>query len=293
MAIIVDKDGNVVTVENEPEEARAMFPNTRDFGVGDVLIDGTSIVNAEGDAKIPTASSTAKGVISVSGDGLGITSGGRLRVNSPQSTRIKEGTQLYQPIDIYHNHEGVFYGMAKAAGDTTQSESTNPVGNYTDDAKIAIQKMLGVYDPPFRLLKEVTGGSVSGNIYIDHDLDNNVLSLKEVVIIFDGVQASGTGSACIAINGDNQTISGNNVPFLALYNLYHASARNMAAHLSIKGGLFFGEYLVHAADAMAGTSIGSSLNAYGKIAADAITSICIGSINNYNFTSGTIKVMGR
>ena len=37
-----------------------------------------------------------------------------------------------------------FYGLAKAAGDTTQASSSNAVGTYTDDAKTAIQTMIGV-----------------------------------------------------------------------------------------------------------------------------------------------------
>ena len=37
-----------------------------------------------------------------------------------------------------------FYGLAKAAGDTTQALSNNAVGTYTDDAKTAIKSMIGV-----------------------------------------------------------------------------------------------------------------------------------------------------
>ena len=43
-------------------------------------------------------------------------------------------------------HRSVFYGLACAAGDTTQSESSNPVGQYTDEAKAAIRAMLGMSD---------------------------------------------------------------------------------------------------------------------------------------------------
>ena len=35
-----------------------------------------------------------------------------------------------------------FYGLAKAAGDTTQSQSSNAVGNYTESAKSSISTML-------------------------------------------------------------------------------------------------------------------------------------------------------
>ena len=36
----------------------------------------------------------------------------------------------------------MFYGLAKAAGDATQSASSNAVGTYTEDAKSAISEML-------------------------------------------------------------------------------------------------------------------------------------------------------
>ena len=36
----------------------------------------------------------------------------------------------------------VFYGMAKAAGDTSQASSSNAVGTYTENAKSAINSML-------------------------------------------------------------------------------------------------------------------------------------------------------
>lgn len=42
----------------------------------------------------------------------------------------------------YTQHESTFYGLAKAAGDTTQSQSSNTVGTYTESAKSAISTML-------------------------------------------------------------------------------------------------------------------------------------------------------
>lgn len=48
MAIIVDKDGNVVTVENEPEEARAMFPNLTDSESPVINVSGgTPVITAD------------------------------------------------------------------------------------------------------------------------------------------------------------------------------------------------------------------------------------------------------
>ena len=60
------------------------------------------------------------------------------------STLIKTAEAAFRPITPNKQHESVFYGLAKAAGDTTQSQSDNAVGTYTNGAKTAIQTMLGV-----------------------------------------------------------------------------------------------------------------------------------------------------
>ena len=50
MAIIVDEENKVVTVENQPDAPRAMFPNLQEGGggVSDIQINGQSIVGADG-----------------------------------------------------------------------------------------------------------------------------------------------------------------------------------------------------------------------------------------------------
>lgn len=69
---------------------------------------------------------------------------------------IKAGTAVYKPVTPKTQHESVFYGLAKAAGDTTQGQSDNTVGLYTDEAKIAIRAMLGV--DTTSILQEVENG---------------------------------------------------------------------------------------------------------------------------------------
>jgi len=59
------------------------------------------------------------------------------------SLAIKYGTNKWNPIVSEHQHESTFYGLAKAAGDSTQSQSNNAVGTYTTEAKAAIRSMLG------------------------------------------------------------------------------------------------------------------------------------------------------
>jgi len=66
--------------------------------------------------------------------------------NIPMATpdQVKAGFVNFTPIVPSTQHNATFYGLAKAAGDTTQSSSSNAVGTYTDSAKSAIQTMLGV-----------------------------------------------------------------------------------------------------------------------------------------------------
>ena len=112
--------------------------------VQDVQIDGTSVLN-QGVAEIPIAGSSTPGVIKVNGNnGLWVTSTGLLSVSSANVSEIKAGAAQYAQLTPSHQHESTFYGLAKAAGDSTQSASSNAVGTYTDDAKSAIQTMLGV-----------------------------------------------------------------------------------------------------------------------------------------------------
>ena len=60
------------------------------------------------------------------------------------TAQIKSGSEQVKTIVPNNLDAGVFYGMAKAAGDSTQASSSNPVGTYTDDAIIKILKMLGI-----------------------------------------------------------------------------------------------------------------------------------------------------
>ena len=111
--------------------------------VQDVQIAETSIVQ-DGVANIPIIDSNKYGVAKTNVS-FGITSlNGYLQVSAASSSGIKAGGHSSQPIVPMRQHESVFYGLAKAAGDTTQSQSSNSVGVYTDSAKAAIQQMLDV-----------------------------------------------------------------------------------------------------------------------------------------------------
>ena len=125
----------------------------------DIRANGTSIVS-NGIANIPVASYLNAGIVKTSTDfGTNMRDAPNqdtLMIVKADSANIKAATQKWKPIVPYHQHEATFYGLAKAAGDTTQTLSSNTVGNYTDTAKTAIQKMLGIYEPPFVLLNDIT-----------------------------------------------------------------------------------------------------------------------------------------
>lgn len=112
--------------------------------VGDVQVNETSIVS-NGIANIPVASTSTLGVVGIGGSfGIKINENGKLYVDTAGLNAIKSGNVPYSPISAMNQHQSVFYGLAKAAGDATQSASDNAVGTYTTEAKAAIQSMLGI-----------------------------------------------------------------------------------------------------------------------------------------------------
>ena len=234
MAIIVDKDGNVVTVENQPEEARAMFPNLKDRGgVQDVLVNGKSVVNENGDADIPTATSQTAGTVMV-GAGLAVNSNKRLTIVPASLVDIKSGAiTSVNPIIPSRQYASAFYGMAAAAGDTTQALSDNAVGNYTDDAKVAIQKMLGVYRE-WELLNTITVEEDTAELIIDTDISGQPFEASELLVRVS-IEPSTTGATSKIAAGAKTLLANDtteypnaptiNVPATAAYLEYTAALK--------------------------------------------------------------------
>ena len=90
------------------------------------------------------------GIVQIAAGGGLVVDNNKLRLDPASTIACKLGIYSFVSISPAHQHEAAFYGLAKAAGDTTQSESSNAVGNYTDEAKSKIQNMLGV-QPKFEL----------------------------------------------------------------------------------------------------------------------------------------------
>lgn len=149
----------------------------------DVKINGTSIVN-QGVAEIPIATQSVYGLMKP-GNGLTIIND-LIVTNRPDDSLIKAGTNGYRPLTPTNQHASTFYGLAKAASDTTQSASSNAVGTYTDAAKVAIQKMLGIYEAPWELIREDTfTNAISADHVITVDGNGQAFELTDVILMFE------------------------------------------------------------------------------------------------------------
>lgn len=174
----------------------------------DIQINGTSIVN-NGIASIPIADGTTLGVIKVDQSSYGLRiQDGELRIVPATDTQIKSATNNTRPITSAWQHYSVFYGLATAAGDSTQSASSNAVGVYTNNAKSAIQNMLGVLsinDPIFTgsLSCGRTANSYSGTGSIA--IGTNIIASGYGSIGF-GYESEATGSSSIAGGHSSEAI---------------------------------------------------------------------------------------
>lgn len=190
---ILPKANNTYTLGNSDYKWN-IFANTLN-GVSltniitDIQINGISIVN-NNIATIPLATESSFGIIKV-GYGLGFDNNQKVVVSAASSGKIKAGADYNFPIVPIRQHESVFYGLAKAAGDSTQAASDNAVGVYTDGAKTAIQNMLAVAptaNPVF-----------TGTISLGRDV-NSTVGLNSVAL---GYANRAQGNSSIAMGAYN------------------------------------------------------------------------------------------
>ena len=121
------------------------------------------------------ATTTVGGVVKVSGTyGSGINSNGILYIYKASDTEVKAGTDSYKPITPNSQHRSVFYGLAKASGDTTQASSANAIGVYTNDAKTKIKTMLDIPTKTSELTNDSNFINTSYQIYAIDDDNGNV-----------------------------------------------------------------------------------------------------------------------
>ena len=108
--------------------------------VGNTSVDLSNYVQ-----KTDYATNSQAGVVKASSaTGININNEGFLYVTPPTTAEIKAATDTKHSVTPSTVKEAVFYGLAKSAGDTTQSQSNNSVGTYTNEAKTSIRNMLGV-----------------------------------------------------------------------------------------------------------------------------------------------------
>lgn len=109
--------------------------------VGNTQIDLSNYVQ-----KNEYATRTTTGIIKI-GDGFimgdGTQNTDTLNILRANSNRIQAGEDVYYPIVPNKQHESVFYGLAKVAGQN-EANSQLPLGTYSTEAKAAIQQMLEV-----------------------------------------------------------------------------------------------------------------------------------------------------
>ena len=177
--------------------------NTTIPTLNDVQINGTSIVS-DGVANVPVATDGVSGVARFSGTyGLRRWSDTNplIVISSASSSMIKSGgtsgTSDFKPLTPNRQHESTFYGLARASGDTTQSQSSNAVGVYTEDAKSKIQDMIGIDE--WKLVAEET---LAEDGYFDITIAN---SAREVYIYAEIEIASGTTSLVVEAYSDSGT----------------------------------------------------------------------------------------
>ena len=116
-----------------------------DAMISDVQVNGASIVS-NGVASIPISNANNMYGLYRANTMFGTQSTvlGDIGIVPATINEIKAGTNQYHPIAPNRLANAVFYGLARAARDITQSQSNNPVGTYTEEAKTAIQNMLGI-----------------------------------------------------------------------------------------------------------------------------------------------------
>ena len=154
-------------------------PAGHDGNVQDVKINGTSIL-VDGVANIPVAGDDLGLVKITTSRGITINSSNQLVSDGANASQVKAGTHGYNPITPVRQHEATFYGLAKVAG-ADMSSSNNSVGTYTDTAKVAIQKMLGIYESNWELIKEDTVTySTENDLTIDRDKYGEEFELTDI-----------------------------------------------------------------------------------------------------------------
>ena len=180
--------------------------------VTDVQIGGTSILDEQGVANIPYGTNAVRGVVvGNESNGLYFLNGIPYFVHSPEASY--KGNSSQRAVTIQGKHYAAFYGLAKAAGADMENVSGATVGVYPDAQKIAIQKMLGIYEAPWELIREdeVTNAT-EADIEIAVDGNGQPFELTDIRLAFQTPSQSNQcsvgdyGRVYITYGGSNNDI---------------------------------------------------------------------------------------
>lgn len=241
-----------------------IYVTPQDKPITGVEMNSTSIVSG-GVAEIPVGANTL-GVVKVdsanSTYGLAINSNsGRVAVFPAPDSYVKEGYSLTTaPIVPANEHKAVFYGLAKAAGDTTQAQSSNMVGTYTAQAKTAILSMLGAQ--PAGSSSGVTDVQVDGTSIVS----NNVATIPIAENNGDyGLIKIGSNSSGVVISNNQLYISRASDDNIRLANNLYRPITSTNQHRAV----FFG-LAAAAGDATQSADANSVVGTYTESAKSAI-----------------------
>lgn len=140
--LVVDPRYDLRADWDEADSSSFRYIRNKPSLIGDVQVNGSSVVQ-NGVANIPIGSTSQYGVYKVSNAYGTNVYNGCLQIMRASDASIKSGSGSGRPIVPDVQHAAAFYGLAKAAGDSTLSASSNPIGSYTEGAKSAISQMLG------------------------------------------------------------------------------------------------------------------------------------------------------
>lgn len=165
---IIPSSNNTYTLGNSDKKWNIYAENINGAApLSDVKIDNSSIVT-NGVANIPVATATQLGLVKVNVgfSGIGLSGSNVLYLESASEATIKTGTNYILHSAVDKQHVATFYGLAKAAGDTTQSVSDNSVGTYTDSAKSSIRSMLGTTSPDIIAIQDTQPTSSDTKLWL-------------------------------------------------------------------------------------------------------------------------------
>ena len=111
--------------------------------VQDVQVNGTSILS-QGVANVPVGGTNNFGVVkSDNSHGIELYQGSIWTIPA-SAAHIKGGTESYRVISPQHQHESIYYGLSKLAGEDLKNDTVT-VGTYPEKSISAISQMLNAH----------------------------------------------------------------------------------------------------------------------------------------------------